>query len=132
MDMGKIARWAFIAFVMIAIVMGLAVGYMAYGADRHWLDSDVSNTDAYVTLVLLILGIIIGFVSITAKEVAPFLIAAIALIVASASNVWSPLDTIHALLYHWAYAILKYIVAFTAPAAVIIAIKAVFAMTESK
>ena len=127
MDMEKIAHWLFTIFVVIAIVMGLVVGYMHYNNDANF-----ANTNAYVTLLLLILGIIVGLVTITAKEVTPFLIATIALIVASISNVWSPLNTIHALLYNWATYILSYIVAFVAPAAVIIAIKSVFAMEKSK
>jgi MFS family permease len=127
MEMEKIAHWAFIAFVIIAIVMGLVVGYMHYNSDPNY-----SNANAYVTLLLLILGIVVGLISITAKEVTPFLIAAIALIAASISNVWFPLSTIHDLLYYWATSILNYIVAFVAPAAVIIAIKAVFAMEQKK
>jgi len=131
MEMEEIARWAYIAFVVIAIVAGLAVGYMA------WDGQAISDADAYVTLIMLtlimlILGIIIGITSITAKEVTPFLIATIALIVAASANVWLPLGTIHDLLYEWAYYILHYIVAFAAPAAVIIAIKAVLAMTKEK
>ena len=125
--MEKVARWAFVAFVIIAIVMGLVVGYMRYNADPNY-----ANANGYVTLLLLILGIIVGLISIAAKEVTPFLIATIALIVASISNVWLPLTTIHELLYDWATAILNYIVAFTAPAAVIIAIKSVFAMEKAK
>jgi hypothetical protein len=132
MEIERIARWAFTAFVIIAIVMGLVVGYMAYSADFHWLDSNVSNMNGWVTLVLLILGIIIGLTSITVKEVTPFLIATIALIVASIADVWQPLTSIHELLYYWAKAILSYIVAFAAPAAVIIAIKAVLAMAKEK
>jgi hypothetical protein len=127
MEMEKVARWAFVAFVIIAIVMGLVVGYMRYNADPNY-----ANANGYVTLLLLILGIIVGLISIAAKEVTPFLIATIALIVASISNVWLPLTTIHELLYDWATAILNYIVAFTAPAAVIIAIKSVFAMEKAK
>ena len=127
METEKIAHWAFVACVIIAIVMGLVVGYMFYN-----LDSNTVNANADVTLVLLILGIIVGLIMITAKEVTPFLIATIALIVASISNVWAPLSTIHALLADWATYILHYIVAFVAPAAVIIAIKAVFAMEKSK
>jgi hypothetical protein len=127
MEMDKIARWAFTACVIIAIVMGLVVGYL------HWnIDPNFTNANADVTLILLILGIIVGLITITAKEVTPFLIAAIALIVASVANVWSPLNTIHALLADWATYILAYIVAFVAPAAVIIAIRAVFAMEKSK
>jgi hypothetical protein len=136
MEMDKIARWTFTAFVIIAIVMGLAVGYMAWNADNTynlgWADSNVSNTNGYVTLILLILGIIVGLVSITAKEVNLFLIATIALIVAGTSQVWAPLASIHSLLAYWADGILRYIVAFVAPAAVIIAIKSIFAMEKAK
>jgi uncharacterized membrane protein len=127
MDMEKIAHWAFVAFVIIAIVMGLIVGYMV-----NQSYSNTATVDSDVTLILLVLGIIVGLVKITAKEVTPFLIAAIALIAASISNVWSPLTTINALLYDWATYIVHYITAFVAPAAVIIAIKAVFAMERMK
>jgi len=130
MDMEDIARWAYVAFVIIAIIAGLVVGYMAYANGPN--DTNVVNTHAYITLILLILGIIIGFVSITAKEVMPFLLATIAIIVASNANVWEPLNTIHALLFYWATYILSYIVAFAAPAAVIIAIKAVLVMAREK
>jgi hypothetical protein len=132
MEMERIAHWAFTAFAIIAIVMGLVVGYMAYSADFHWLDSNVSDVNGWVTLILLILGIIIGLTSITVKEVQPFLIATIALIVASSANVWAPLANVHELLYYWATAILNYIVAFAAPAAVIIGIKSVVEMARTK
>jgi hypothetical protein len=132
MEMEQIARWAYIAFVAIAIVMGLAIGYMAYSADLHWADSGVADTNGWVTLIMLILGIIIGLTSITEKEVTPFLIATIALIVATVANVWSPLSNIHELLYYWATGILNYIVAFAAPAAVIIAVKSVLPMAKEK
>jgi len=127
MEMEEIARWAFIAFVVIAIIMGLAVGYMAYNADPA-----APDWNGWITLIMLILGIIIGITSITTKEITPFLIATIALIVATSANVWGPLSNIHELLYYWATYILNYIVAFAAPAAVIIAIKSVFAMAKEK
>jgi len=126
MDIEDIARWAYILFVVIAIIAGLAVGYMA------WDGQDVSQTHGYITLLMLILGIIIGVTSITTKEVTPFLIATIALVVAAAANVWFPLSYVHELLFEWADHILTYIVAFAAPAAVIIAIKSVFAMAKEK
>jgi hypothetical protein len=128
MEMEEIARWAFIAFVVIAIVMGLAVGYM------DWDGQDIIDINGYVTIIMLILGIIIGITSITAKEVTPFLIATIALVVAGIGDVWYPLYTVEALqlLYYWATYILSYIVAFAAPAAVIIAVKSVLAMAKEK
>jgi len=137
MKMEQIARWAYLIFVAIAIVMGLAVGYMAYDkspdvANIGWSDPDVQNINGYVMLIMLILGIIIGITSITAKEVTPFLMATIALVVAANANVWSPLGKIHLLLDYWATGILWYIVAFAAPAAVIIAVKAVLVMAKEK
>ena len=125
MEMEEIARWAYVAFVAIAVIAGLAVGYMA------WDGQAISEIDGYVTLTMLILGIIIGITSITTKEVTPFLIATIALIVAGIGNVWVPLniDPIQ-ILYYFADTITRYIVAFAAPAAVIIAIKAVLTMAK--
>ncbi|MBA7496601.1 hypothetical protein ES702_07210 [subsurface metagenome] len=138
MEMEEIARWAYVIFVALAIVMGLAIGYMAWDKRTGsvlgdgWNDSDVGSYNGYVMLTMLILGVIIGITSITAKEVTPFLIATMALIVATVANVWAPLSNIHELLYYWATGILNYIVAFAAPAAVIIAVKAVFTMTKEK
>lgn len=135
METREIAKWAFIAFGVIAILMGLIVGYMAYSATLHWVDTNVSNADGYVTLILLILGIVIGLISVGTKEVTPFLIASIALVVAGisgVSGVWQPLTNVHELLYYWAYTILKYIAVFAAPAAVIIAARAAYAIEKAK
>jgi hypothetical protein len=129
MELEKISRWAYLLFVIIAVVMGLVVGYMAWNAGS-W--SDVADINGWILLVMLVLGVVIGLTSLTAKEVTPFLIATIALVVAASANVWSPLSKIHALLDFWATGILSYIVAFAAPAAVIIAIKAVLTMAKEK
>jgi len=126
MEMEKIAHWAYIAFVVIAIIMGLVVGYMRYDGQS------ISDINGWITLIMLVLGVIIGLTSITEKEVTPFLIVTIALIVASSANVWEPLSTIHDLLYYWALYILNYIVAFAAPAAVITAIRALLPMAKEK
>ncbi len=127
MELRKILGWADLLFVIIAVVMGLVVGYMAW-SEGSW--AAVADINGWVLLVLLILGVIIGLTALTAKEVTPFLIATIALVVAASANVWSPLSQIHALLDFWATGILSYIVATAAPAAVIVAIKAVLAMSK--
>jgi hypothetical protein len=128
MELEKISRWAYLLVVIISVVMGFVVGYMAWSAGS-W--SDVADINGWILLVMLVLGLVIGLTSLTAKEVTPFLIATIALVVAASANVWSPLGQIHALLEFWATGILNYIVAFAAPAAVIIAIKAVFSMVKT-
>ena len=137
MDWEDIARWAYIIFVVIAIVAGLVLGYMAYDAyttlpanpPANWAEN-VATTNGYVLFIMLILGIIVGLTSITRREVRGFLIATIALLVASGANVWAGLYYIHELLFFMAFAILSYIVAFAAPAAVIIAIRSVLTMAR--
>ena len=129
----EMAKYAFMAFAAIALIAGLAVGYMAYDAGTWTADKTVADINGYVMLVMLILGIIVGLISITAKEVTPFLIAAIALMVTGVGlNVWSPISKVHELLYYWATGILNYFVAFAAPAAVIIAMKSIWAIAKEK
>lgn len=135
MEMEEIARWAYILFLGIAILAGLAIGYMAFDAGGFNATQSVADMHAYVLLIMLILGVIIGIAgSITAKEITPFLIATIALMVAGSGAVWNPLLQVEALkiLYYFAAAITSYIAAFAAPAAVLIAIKGVLAMAKEK
>ena len=132
----EIAKYAFMAFAAIAIVAGLAVGYMAYDARPLGLsDPDVADINGYIMLTMLILGIIIGLISVTAKEVTPFLIASIALVVTGVSaSVWEPFKAVEALeiLYYLGTTILNYFVAFAAPAAVIISMKSIWAIAKEK
>lgn len=95
---------SFIAGVIIAIIVGLFGG----------------TAIPWITLILVILGLIVGFINITAKETMPFLVAAIALMVAGSANL-QIIPTIGMYLQN----ILAAIVVFVAPAAIIVAIKAV-------
>lgn len=126
MKLEEIGKYAFTVFVLVAIIMGLVTGYM------KWQEMDAyADTIAWVTLVMLILGVIVGLTMITAKEVTPFLIAAIALAVIS-GGAFSSLGAIHDLLGYWATDTVNLIVAFVAPAAVILAIKSVLALAKEK
>ena len=114
----KIGEWAFIAFVIIAILAGLAAGIGGGGA-LGW-----------VTLVMVILGIIIGFTTIKTKEASTFLMAAIALLVANAGGVFLTIDQVLAPVGSIINAIVTNIAAFVAPAAIILAIKAIIGITK--
>jgi len=137
--MQEIARWAYIIFVVVAVLAGLILGYSAYASyvltptdpPANWAEK-IKTNDGYVLFAMLILGIVVGLTSITRKEMTPFLISTIALLVASAANVWAGVWYLHPLLFFWASAILSYIVAFAAPAAVLISIKSVLAMAKEK
>ena len=105
----KVGGWAFILGVVIAIVAGLASGALD------------AATAGYVTLALVVLGLIVGFLNIGDKEVNDFLIAAIAVVLLGTAN----LGVIPAIGLFLASMVLN-VAAFVAPAALVVALKAVY------
>ena len=105
--LSRIGFWAFIVGLIIAAVAGV-----------------IAPQNTAVIIVLLILGLIIGFLNITAKETTLLLVSVIALVVVG--NVFAPLKTIGigAILG----SILGLVATLMAPAAVIAAIKALWAI----
>jgi hypothetical protein len=135
MEMEEIARWIYIGFIVIAIIAGLALGYQAAVATDHFADATFQEYNGWVTLLMFIFGIIIALAgSITTKEIGPFLIATIALLVVGVGDVWSPLLQVEVLsgAYYVATVITRYIAALAAPIAVIIAIRQIHAMAKEK
>lgn len=135
MEMEEIARWIYIGFIVIAIIAGLALGYQAATATGHFADATFQEYNGWVTLLMFIFGIIIALAgSITTKEIGPFLIATIALLVVGVGDVWSPLLQVEVLsgAYYVATVITRYIAALAAPIAVIIAIRQIHAMAKEK
>ena len=115
MEKGMIGKWAFIIGALLAIVMGIleAVG-------------NAIGTNEWLVLVLLVAGVLIGIVNITAKEVEPFLVASIAVLATAAganlmaaNTLFSPLGTLLA-------DIVKDVALVVAPAALIVALRAVY------
>jgi hypothetical protein len=107
----QIGHWSFILGVIIAIVAGLAGAAYAEAA----------------ALLLVILGIIVGFLNISEKETTSFLVAAIALLLTGAAGL-EKLPTIGSFLGP----ILTNISTFVAPAAVIVALKAVYELGKRR
>ena len=108
MDMQKIGRWAFIAGLVISVIAGfMAIGDMGIAA-------------------LVVLGVIVGILNVTGKEVQPFLLGTVALMLVGAglSAVLSTLPYVPG--------ILSAFVAFVAGAALIVALKEVYGITSSK
>lgn len=108
MNMGDIGKWSFIAGILLAILIG-ALGFM--------LADYVSS----VSVILILLGIVVGFLNVTSKQVYDFLVAAIALLLAGAAG----LETLP-MVGEYLGPILSYIAAFVAPAAVIVSLKAIY------
>ena len=105
--LGIIGFWCFIIGLIAAVVCGI-----------------ILPKNEIIIIVLVVLGIIIGLLNITAKEIMLFLLATVALIVAG--NVFAPLTMlgIGTILGN----MLGYVATLMAPAAVIAAIKALWAV----
>ena len=108
----KIGHYSFLAGVLIAVLAALI---------KDFLPEDTT------TLILVLLGLIVGFLNVNAKETVEFLVAAIALMAAGAGA--ANLAIIPGIGTYLA-GILKFILAFVAPAAVVVAFKAIYAMAE--
>ena len=105
--LGLIGFWCFILGLVAAVVCGI-----------------VAPKNEIIIIILVIFGIIIGFLNITAKELTLFLLATVALIVAG--NVFAPLTVmgVGTILGN----MLFYVATLMAPAAVIAAIKALWSV----
>lgn len=111
----KIGTIAFILGVVIAIAAGLLAGALT------------SAVAGYVTLTLVVLGLVVGFLNIGDKDMKEFLLAVIALGVIGSAN----LSAIPAAGTYLAAMVLN-IIAFVAPAALIVALKVVYNMSSSQ
>src|SRR4030042_587863 len=108
-----IGFWAFI----IGLIIALAVGIMAaLGTAEAIMPATI--------IVLIILGLLIGFLNITAKEILLFLVATIALIVVG--GVFAPLTTFS--VGKILDAVLALVATLMARAAIVAAIKALWAV----
>lgn len=105
--LGIIGFAAFILGIILAIIFGI-----------------VAPTNYWVIVVLVILGIIIGFLNITSKEIMPLLLATIALIVVG--GVFEPIAVLGIGII--VDNILKLVATLMAPAAVIAAVRALWSV----
>jgi len=112
--MSKLGPWAFIVGLVIAILAGFV-----YPA-----------TDLTIVLVLGVLGIIVGVLNIGEKEVNAFLLATVAFMV-GATSLGAVLAAIPAIGPEMPR-ILSYIVAFIAPGAALVALKAIYGVAKEK
>ncbi len=113
MDMQKIGRYAFLAGLVISVLAGLMPMFgMSIGF--------------YGLVALVVLGVIVGILNVTGKEVQPFLLGTVALMIVGTA-LGSVLSSVQAVAD-----ILSAFVAFVAGAALIVALKEVYAITSSK
>jgi len=103
-----VGKWAFLIGVILAVVLGLFDPIMG-----NW------------AIVLVVIGLIVGLLNVTDKEVAPFLMSGAVLIIASAlgGSLMSDMPYVGA--------VLDALLAVFVPATVIVAIKNVFSLARN-
>ena len=114
--LAKVGSWAFIIGVIIAIIVGL------------FTTSGQGN--AVTTTVLIILGLIVGFLNVTGRETTPFLLASLSLVIVAkfGGDVLGGVATVGPYLQ----GILNAIMIFVIPAAIIVALKAIWALAHDE
>ena len=103
----KIGSWAFILGILISIVAGLIPAWQT--PTLIW--------------VLVLLGLVVGFLNITAKETTEFLVATLTLLLIGSAGAIPALGIV-------VLSILANIVAFVAPAALIVALKSIWVLAQ--
>jgi hypothetical protein len=108
----KVGSWAFIVGLIIAIIAGF------------WPLGTV------MTSILIILGLIVGFLNVTGKETNSFLFSTLVLVVMASmgGQLLSEIQFVGPMLQNMFSAMMLFII----PAAVIVALKAIWALAETE
>ena len=110
----KIGEWAFYIGLALAFVFGIL---------------KAGSYEGLLTLVLVVVGLVVGLLNITEKETTPFLIAAIALIATGTAN----LQVINGIIPNvgtWLQNIVNNFAVLVTPAAVVVALKTVSSLAK--
>jgi hypothetical protein len=110
MQIAKIGRWAFILGVVVAIILGF-------------------TSFSYSTLILVMLGLIVGFLNISYKETDSYLIAVVAMLVIGFSGlqVFTILNTG---IYDWIETVLTSFITFVAASGLVVAVRSIIRFGE--
>lgn len=111
MSQGKMGRWAFIIGLVISILLGFV-------------------TFNYSSLVLVILGLVVGFMNVTEKEAVKYLVAVTALIVVGVAGLQA--FSVLGAFYSWVQTVLTSFTIFVGASAVVVAIKVLFEQTKEE
>ncbi len=114
----KIGNYSFIIGVILAIILGLA---LPLGV----------GTTAVLTSILVVLGLIVGFLNVTGKETTEFLtVATILVIVSYAGGAAGSLGTVQ-VIGKYLTGIFQGIMALVVPAAVVVGLKDVWRLSQN-
>lgn len=106
----RLGEYAFLLGIAIAVLAGLLM-----------------ETGGWISVILVLLGLVVGLMNISSKETMPFLMASIALLlVGSAGLEKLPIVGVYLA------PVIANILVFVAPAVVVVALKTVFDLAKKK
>lgn len=112
--MVNVGKWSFIIGVIVAVISG----FWAVPA---------------VTLVMVILGLLVGFLNVTGEETQVYLVASIALMLMGATLLnQAVLNTLTSVLGVWLESVLTNFVAFVSASALVVALRAIIVLGQSE
>ncbi len=112
--MVNVGKWAFIIGIIIAVVSGF------------W-------TVPAVTLVMVILGLLVGLLNVTGEETQPYLVASVALMLIGTTVLnETVLTTLTSVVGNWLGSVVTNFVAFVAASALVVAIRAIVALGQAE
>ncbi|MFC1727933.1 hypothetical protein ACFLZ7_00525 [Nanoarchaeota archaeon] len=117
---GQLTNWAFIVGALLAIIMGLGAAAGAGFANNAWL-----------ILLLVVLGLVVGFANITKKEVGGFLLAVVALVLVGSAGI-ATINTLIPFVGSFLAETINRFIVFVAPAALVVAVRSAWNLAEAK
>ena len=115
----QIGDYSFIAGVILAVVLGLAA-------------SQLGDTAAWLWSLMVVLGLVVGFLNVSGKETKEFLWVAVVLVVVAYAGS-AQIDKWQGVKFIGTYlsGIFNSILAFVTPATVVVALKDVWGLSKS-
>ncbi|MCH8945723.1 MAG: hypothetical protein IIA85_02270 [Nanoarchaeota archaeon] len=118
-----IGAWAFLAGVILAVLIGLSTTLMPIPA--------LITYSAQIYAILVLLGIFVGFMHVTGKDSQTFLIAGVILVIVSKFGLESVTGTLIGIGVGDAVSsVFGAMIALFAPATIIVALKTVFSLAK--
>lgn len=114
----KIGSYSFIVGVIIAVILGLAASML--GDLAPWLTS-----------LMIILGLIVGFLNVAGKETKEFLLVAVALVIVSFAGSAGAIFGNVEIIGLYIQGVFTQIMAFVVPATVVVGLKDILAIAQS-
>lgn len=118
----SIGAWAFLAGVILAVVIGLSTTLFP---------NSISNYNAQIYAILVILGIIVGYFNIQVEESRTFLLAGVVLVIVSKFGMESVTGSLLGIgIGPTVTSIFAALLALFVPATIIVALKTVFSIAK--